>query len=116
MDATVTDDSDTIHAMYVLGTQRHSVRYSMAKQAGVWKIDGEERLSPKVHGDTPVLDVKLDGCARVSDSEAMINRIVAFKVRNSGQEHPLLILKRVPEYVGCRHPDGRHSGGCRQAH
>ena len=99
MDATVTGDTATIHAMFALGTQRHSVRYSMAKKAGVWKIDGEERLSPKVHGDTPVLDVKLDGCARVSDSVVMIDRMVAFKVRNSGQEHPLLILKRVPEDV-----------------
>ena len=99
MDAAVTGDTATIHAMFALGTQRRSVRYSMAKQAGVWKIDGEERLSPKVHGDTPVLDVKLDGCARVSDSEVIIDRIVAFKVRNSGQEHPLLILKRVPDDV-----------------
>ena len=88
----------------------------MAKKAGVWKIDGEERLSPKVHGDTPVLDVKLDGCARASDSVVMIDRIVAFKARNSGQEHPLLILKRVPKEGGCRHPDGRHFGGCTQAH
>jgi len=90
MDATVTGDTATIHAMFALGTQRHSVRYS---------IDGEERLSPKVHGDTPVLDVKLDDCARVSDSVVMIDRIVAFKVRNSGQEHPHLILKRVPDDV-----------------
>ena len=99
MDADVTGNTAVIHAMFALGTQRNSVRYSMAKQAGVWKIDGEERLSPKVHGDTPIVDLKLNGCARVSDSEAMIDRIVAFKVENSGQEPPHLILKRVPDDV-----------------
>ena len=99
MDAAVTGDSAMIHAMFALGTQRHSIRYSMAKQDGVWKIEGEERLSPKVHGDTPIVDLKLDSCAQPSEPEVMIDRIVSFRVENSGQEHPHLILKRVPEDI-----------------
>ena len=97
MDAAVIDDTATIHAMFALGTQRHSVRYSMAKQDGVWKIGGEERLSPKVHGDAPVVDLKLDGCSPLSESEIMIDQNVAFRVENSGQEHPHLVLKMVAE-------------------
>ena len=99
MDAEVTDNTATIHAMFALGAQRHSVRYSMVKQSGVWKIEGEERLSPKVHGDIPVVDLKLDGCKQLSESETMIDRIVAFRVENSGEEQPHLILKRVPEDI-----------------
>ena len=39
MDAAVTNDTATIHAMFALGTQRHSVRYSMTKQDGVCQVD-----------------------------------------------------------------------------
>ena len=99
MNAAVIDETATIHAMFALGTQRHSVRYSMAKQGGVWTIEGEERLSPKVHGDMPVVNLQLDGCSRLSKSNTVIDRIVAFRVENSGQEHPHLILKRVPEGI-----------------
>lgn len=35
MDTAVTGDTATIHAMFAPGTQRQSVRYSMAKQDGV---------------------------------------------------------------------------------
>ncbi len=99
MDTAVADDTATIHAMFALGTQRHSVRYSMVKQDGVWKIGGEERLSPKVHGDTPVVDIKVDGCAQASDSEIFIGQTVAFKVENVRQEETHLILKMVAEDV-----------------
>ena len=99
MDAAVTDGAATVHAMFALGTQRHSVRYSMAKQDGVWKIEGEDRLSPKVHGDTPVVALKVEGCSPLSERESMIDRNVAFRVENSGREHPHLILRRVPEDI-----------------
>ena len=99
MDAAVTDDTATVHAMFALGTQRHSVCYFMAKQAGGWKIEGEERLSPKVHGDTPVVALKLDGCSLLSESESTIDRNVAFRVEISGREHPHLILRRVPKDI-----------------
>ena len=99
MDATVTDDTATIHAMFALGTQRHSVRFSMAKQDGVWKIEGEERLSPKVHGDIPVVDLELDGCSPLSDSDSVVDRIVFFRVENFGQVNPHLVLKMVAEDI-----------------
>ncbi len=47
-DTKVSGDTVTIQAMFTLGTQRNSVRYSMAKEEGAWKIEGEERLSPKI--------------------------------------------------------------------
>ena len=97
MDATVSSDTATIHAMFALGTQRNSVRYSMAKQGGVWKIDGEERLSPKIHGNSMVVDVRLDGCESMFDSETITGRNVALRVENVGEEHHHLILKKVPE-------------------
>ena len=97
MDPTTSGDTTTIHAMFALGTQRNSVRYSMAKQGGVWKIDGEERLSPKIQGETMVVDVRLDGCASMFDSETITGRNVALRVENVGEEHHHLILKSVPE-------------------
>ena len=97
MDATISSDTATIHVMFALGTQRNSVRYTMAKRGGVWKIDGEERLSPKIQGNTMVVDVRLDKCASMFDSETITERNVALRVENVGQEHHHLILKRVPE-------------------
>ena len=99
MNAAVTNDTATIHAMFALGTQRQSIRYSMSKQNGVWKIEREERLSPKVHGDTPIVDLKLDGCSLLSESPAMVDENVAFKVETSGREHPHLIMKMVAEGI-----------------
>ena len=99
MNAAVTNDTATIHAMFALGTQRHSIRYSMSKQDGVWKIEKEDRLSPKVHGDIPVVDLKLDGCSLLSESPAVIDQLVAFRIENSGQEHPHLIMKMVAEGI-----------------
>ena len=97
MDVTVSSDTATIHAMFALGTHRNSVRYSLAKQGGVWKIDSEERLSPKIKGHTMVVDVKLDKCAPMLVSETITERNVALRVENVGQEDHHLILKKVPE-------------------
>ena len=71
----------------------------MAKQDGVWKIEGEERLSPKVHGDIPVVDLKLDDCSPLFEAEAIVDQMVAFRVENSGQGHPHLVLKMVAENI-----------------
>ena len=98
-DTIVSGDTATIQAMFALGTQRNSVRYSMAKQGGIWKIEGEERLSPKIKGHTTVVDVTLDGCASLSESETVVEGHVAFKVENTSAEHPHLILKKVPEDI-----------------
>ena len=96
-DTTVSGDTVTIQAMFALGTQRNSVRYSMAKQGGAWKIKAEERLSPKIKGHTTVVDVRLEGCASSNESEAVVEGNVAFKLEdvNDGRQH--LILKKVPE-------------------
>ena len=97
MDATVSNDTATIHAMFALGAHRNSVRYTMVKQGGVWKIDGEERLSPKIQGNTKVVDVRLDKCTSMFSSETITERNVALRVENVGEEHHHLILKKVPE-------------------
>ena len=97
MEATVSEDTVTVHAMFALGTHRHSVRYSMAKQGGVWKIDAEERLSPKIKGDPTVVNVRLDGCASASRTEAVVEGKVAFTIEHAGEGHQHLILKKVPE-------------------
>ena len=100
MDTEVSSDTATIHAMYALGTQRHSVRFSMAKQGGVWKIEGEERLSPKIKGDPAVVDLKVDGCAPMAGSETIIEGKVALTIENTGEGQHHLILKKVPENFG----------------
>ena len=96
-DTKVSGDTVTIQAMFALGTQRNSVRYSMAKQEGIWKIEGEERLSPKIKGDPTVAHVILDGCTPLSESEAVVDGAVAFSVENAGKAHQHLIMKKVPE-------------------
>ena len=96
-DATVSGDTVTIQAMFALGTHRNSVRYSMAKQEGVWKIAGEERLSPKIKGYPTVVEVRLDGCTSSSESETVVEGSVAFKVDIANAGHQHLILKTVPE-------------------
>ena len=96
-DTKVAGDTVTIQAMFTLGTQRNSVRYSMAKEEGAWKIEGEERLSPKIKGSPTVVDVRLDGCASLSDSDTTVEGTVALNVENASDGRQLLILKKVPE-------------------
>ena len=97
MDTTVSDETVTIHVMFALGTQRNSARYSMVKQAGAWKIEAEERLSPGIKGDTTVIDVRLETCDSISESEAVVEGKVAFRVEDASGGHQHLILKKVPE-------------------
>ena len=97
MESTVSEDTVTIHAMFALGTHRNSVRYSMAKEGGVWKVDTEERLSPKIKGEPTVVDVRLDGCTSLSESEAVVEVAVAITLEDTSESHQHLILKKVPE-------------------
>ena len=102
MEATVSEDTVTIHAMFALGTHRNSVRYSLAKHGEAWKIATEERLSPKIKGEPTVVDVRLDGCAPLSELETAVEGNVAMTVENSSEGRHYLILKKVPENLDLR--------------
>ena len=99
MDTEVFGDTATIHAMYALGTQRRSVLHSMVKKDGVWRIDQEEQLSPKIRDGTIAVDVQLDECAFVFDSNAITTGDVAFRVENAGAEPLRLVLNKLPEEI-----------------
>ena len=97
MDTTVSGNTATVHVMFALGTQRSSVRQSMVKQDGVWKIDGEERLSPGIQSGTTTVDLQIDECTLVSESNAVTSANVAFRVENVGKRPHHFMLNRVPE-------------------
>ena len=96
METTVSGDTATIHAMYGLGTQRSSVVHSMVKENGTWKIDDEEKLSPKVSGNTETVDIDLHDCGFSFESTVISSRNVAFALYNVGEQAPRLVLSRVP--------------------
>ena len=94
MEATVSEDTVTIHAMFALGTHRNSVRYSIAKEGGAWKIQSEERLSPKIKGEPAVIEVRLDGCTSLSESGTVVKGNVAMTIENAGEGSQHLIVDR----------------------
>ena len=103
MDTTISGDTVTIHAMFALGTQRNSALYSMAKDGSAWKIEAEDRLSPKIKGQPTVVELRLEGCVSSSESETVVEGSVAFAVENVGEGQQHLILKKVPEGLDPQH-------------
>ena len=99
VDTEVSGDTAKVHAMFALGTQRNSVRYRLVRTDGGWKIDGEERLSPKIKGGTTKVDIRLDECLPDSGSMTLTSRNVALTVDNVGGQPYHLTLVRVPEGV-----------------
>ena len=97
MDAEVSGDTATIHAMFALGTQRNSIRHSMVKEAGAWRIDDEERMSPKIGSGTKAVDVRIEECNFAFGSNTLTDGSVAFKVENASSQPHHLILARVPD-------------------
>ena len=97
MDVAVSGDAATIHAMFAFGTQRRSVRESLVKEDGVWKIDNEEQLSPKIKGNTAAVDIQLNECVFAFDSNAITGGNVGFRVENVGNRPHHLTLNKVPE-------------------
>ena len=97
VDTSVSGDGSTIHAMFALGTQRNSVNFSLMKVAGVWKINGERHLSPKIRPGTTVADVGINECEFEFSTNSFVDGSVAFKLMNEGGQHHHLILVNVPE-------------------
>ena len=93
----VSGDNATIHAMFALGTQRRSVRESMVREEGVWKIDGAEQLSPKIPGGTDAVNMQLNESEFVFDSNAISSGNIAFTLENVGEQPHQLVLRRVLE-------------------
>ena len=96
-DTTVSGDTATIHAMFATGKQRNSVLESLVKEDGLWKIDGEQVISPKIKGDTTAIDVQLDEFAFVFATDAITGGNVAFRVENVGEQPHHLVLWKVPQ-------------------
>ena len=84
MEVEVSGDTAHIHVMFGLGAQRNSVRHSLIKTGEVWKINGEERLSPKIKGATVTVDIRLEDCSIEAGDRALTSGDVAFIVENVG--------------------------------
>ena len=84
MDTEVSDDMATIQVMFGLGTQRNSLRHSLVKTDEGWKIDAEERLSPKLKEGTPAVDIGIDECSLESGSTELPSRKAALRLENAG--------------------------------
>ena len=97
IDTTVTGDSASIHAMYALGTHRRSINIFLVRDDGVWKIDDDKQLSPKIKGDTISVEVQLENCSFQLDPNAVTGGNVAFILKNVGQQDHGLVLTKVPE-------------------
>ncbi len=95
MDTEVSDDVATIQVMFGLGTQRNSLRHSLVKTDGGWKIDAEERLSPKINEGTPVVDIQIEECSLKSGSTDLPSRKAALTLENSGDVALNLALVQV---------------------
>ena len=97
MEAEVSGDTVTVHVMFGLGAQRKSLRHSLVKTEEGWKIDGEERLSPKIKGATAAVDIQVDECSLESGSSTLATGNVAFRVENSGAVARHLAFVKAPE-------------------
>ena len=91
----VSEDMATIQVMFGLGTQRNSLRYSLVKTDGGWKIDAEERLSPKLKEGTPTVQIQIDDCSLQSQSIGLPSRKAALILENVGREARHLALVQV---------------------
>ena len=93
----VSGDTATIDAELTFGIVIELSRLSMIMEGGIWKIDGEDQLSPAIPTGMTIVDVGLTEFAFVYNPAALTSGNVAFKLENVGeQEHQLLIAK-VPE-------------------
>ena len=97
MDVEVSGDTAHVQVMSGLGTHRNSVRHSLVKTGEGWKIDGEERLSPKIKGATIAVDTRLDGCSLEAGDRALTTGNVAFKVENAGAVARNLALVQIAD-------------------
>ena len=69
----------------------------MVKEEGLWKIDREKQLAPKIRVGTTVVEVQVDQCTVALDSNAITSGNVAFLVENVGIHPHQMVLSRVPE-------------------
>lgn len=92
VDVSAVGEVATIHVMFALGTQRNSVNMSLVKEEGVWKIDGERRLPPKINKGTATVGVTIAECGLTFDKTSVSGGNVVFKLANSGGQHHHLVL------------------------
>ena len=102
----------TIHVMFGLGTQRNSLRHSLVKTDDGWKIDAEERLSPKIKEGTPVADIGIDECSLESGesgesgSTGLASGKAALRLENVGDVSRHLALVQVRDEIDLSKVEG----------
>ena len=99
MDITVSGDTASIHSMYALGVQRNSVLGHLVKEDGVWKVDSEEQLAPKIREGTATIDIRPDDCSFAFDAEAIAGGNFAFSIENVGTHAHRMLLSRIADGV-----------------
>ena len=95
MEPEVMRDVATVHVMFGLGTQRNSLRYSLVNTDQGWKIDAEERLSPKIKEGTPTVDIQIADCSLQPSSIALPSSKAALILENVGDAARHLALAQI---------------------
>ena len=90
MEVEVTGDEAHIHVMFGLGTHRQSLRHSLIKIGDGWKINGEERLPPKIKGATIAVDTRIVGCSLEAGDSALTTGNVDSLVKTRFEEAPAI--------------------------
>ena len=92
VDISAAGEVATIHVMFALGAQRHSVNMALVKEEGEWKIDGERRLPPKIKKGAATVNVTIADCMLTFDQASVTGGNVVFKLANLGDQHHHLVL------------------------
>ena len=93
----VSGNTGTLTAETTFGMAIDLLRYSMVKEGDVWKLDGEEKLSPAIPSGVTAVDVKLAEFAFAYNPAAAAGGNVAFKLENIGQQNHEFFIARAPE-------------------
>ena len=93
----VTGDTATTEVDLAFGIGIELTRFSMVKQGDVWKISGEEDLSPAIPSGVTAVDVKLFDFAFGYDPAAAAGGDVAFRLENVGQQKHEFAIVKAPE-------------------
>ena len=92
VDVSASGGEATIHVMFALGRHRNSVNIELVKEEGVWKIDGERRLPPKIKEGTATVNVTVVDCKLAFDKSSVSGGNVGFKLTNLGAQYHHLVL------------------------
>jgi len=93
----VDGDTATADVDLVFGRLLQPERDTFVKEAGVWRIDSAEELSPEIPSDVTAIDLRTPDFAFDFDAGAITDGDIAFRVENVGEQPHQVILSKIPE-------------------